>query len=84
MQSAVAVLLCNNPSFPVRRLPVSWRLPDSAAAVVAEAFYPFTGFRAGAHPSAEPVHLNVPAKFPDGWEANQSVMAHLATYRVRA
>ncbi|HUZ27338.1 MAG TPA: AAA family ATPase, partial [Streptosporangiaceae bacterium] len=22
-----------------------------------------------AHPSTEPVHLNVPAKFPDGWEA---------------
>ena len=31
-----------------------------------------------AHPSTEPVHLNVPAKFPDGWEANQSFMAHLA------
>jgi hypothetical protein len=37
-----------------------------------------------AHPSTEPVHLNVPAKFPDGWEANQSVMAHLAQFRVRA
>jgi hypothetical protein len=47
MQSAVAVLLRNNPGFPVRRLPVSWRLPASAAPVVAEAFYPFTGFRAG-------------------------------------
>src|ERR1700738_5034192 len=22
-----------------------------------------------AHPSAEPVHLGVPVKFPDGWEA---------------
>ena len=30
-----------------------------------------------AHPSTEPVHLNVPVKFPDGWEANQSVLAHL-------
>jgi hypothetical protein len=50
MQSAVAVLLRNNPGFPVRRLPVSWRLPDSAAPVVAEAFYPFTGFRAGTAP----------------------------------
>ena len=47
MQSAVAVLLRNNPGFPVRRLPVSWRLPPSAAPVVAEAFYPFSGFRAG-------------------------------------
>ena len=31
-----------------------------------------------AHPSAEPVHLGVPVKFPDGWEANQAVLAHLA------
>jgi hypothetical protein len=37
-----------------------------------------------AHPSTEPVHLNVPAKFPDGWEANQAVMAHLERLRVRA
>ncbi len=50
MQSAVAVLLRNNPDFPVRRLPVSWRLPSSAVPVVAEAFYPFTGFRAGTAP----------------------------------
>jgi hypothetical protein len=26
----------------------------------------------------------VPAKFPDGWEANQSLLTHLATYRVPA
>ena len=37
----------HNPDLPVHRLPVSWRLPASAAPVVAEAFYPFTGFRAG-------------------------------------
>ncbi|GGL89523.1 MULTISPECIES: AAA domain-containing protein [Micromonospora] len=47
MQSAVAVLLRHNPQLPVHRLPVSWRLPVSAAPVVAAAFYPFTGFRAG-------------------------------------
>ena len=35
-----------------------------------------------AYPSTEPVHLNVPAKFPDGWAANQAVMAHLAERRV--
>ena len=50
MQSAVAVLLRHNPDLPVHRLPVSWRLPEPAAAVVAEAFYPFTGFRAGTTP----------------------------------
>jgi hypothetical protein len=37
-----------------------------------------------AHPSTEPVHLNVPAKFPDGREANHAVMAALAEHRVRA
>jgi hypothetical protein len=47
MQSAVAALLRHNPGLPVHRLPVSWRLPPSAAPVVAEAFYPFTGFQAG-------------------------------------
>jgi hypothetical protein len=37
-----------------------------------------------AHPSTEPVHLNVPVKFPDGWEANQSILTHLHRHRVRA
>lgn len=37
-----------------------------------------------AHPSVDPVHLGVPAKFPDGWEANQSIMSHLANWRVPA
>jgi hypothetical protein len=50
MQSAVAVLLRHNPGLPVHRLPVSWRLPHSAAPVVAAAFYPFTGFRSGTGP----------------------------------
>jgi hypothetical protein len=36
-----------------------------------------------AHPSTEPVHLNVPVKFPDGWEANQSVLTHLQHTKVR-
>ncbi len=35
---------------PVHRLPVSWRLPASAAPVVAEAFYPFTPFVSGTAP----------------------------------
>jgi len=47
MQSAVAVLARHNPDLPVHRLPVSWRLPASAAPLVSQAFYPFTGFRSG-------------------------------------
>jgi len=50
MQSAVAVLLRHNPDLPVHRLPVSWRLPLSAADVVSAAFYPFTPFAAGTRP----------------------------------
>jgi hypothetical protein len=46
MQNAVTVLQAHNPDLPVHRLPVSWRLPASAAPVVFSAFYPFSGFRA--------------------------------------
>jgi len=37
-----------------------------------------------AHPSDEPIHLGVRAKFPDGWEANHALFAHLARHRVQA
>ncbi|MBX6390473.1 MAG: AAA family ATPase [Frankia sp.] len=36
------------------------------------------------HPSSEPVHLHEPVRFPDGWAANQTVLAHLADHAVRA
>lgn len=36
------------------------------------------------HPSTDPVHLSVPAKFPDGWEANQVIMTKLAQHRIGA
>jgi hypothetical protein len=28
------------------------------------------------------VHLGDPVKFPDGWAANQTMMAHLENHRV--
>jgi hypothetical protein len=34
------------------------------------------------HPSTEPVHLDEPVKFTDGWTANQTIMAHLEQNRV--
>jgi hypothetical protein len=34
------------------------------------------------HPSHEPVHLDEPVTFTDGWAANQTFMAHLEDYRV--
>ncbi|MFE2047265.1 AAA domain-containing protein [Streptomyces sp. NPDC059459] len=45
--SAVTTLLAHNPSLPQHRLPVSWRLPASAAPLVSDAFYPYTPFRSG-------------------------------------
>ncbi|MFF8903482.1 AAA domain-containing protein [Streptomyces olivaceoviridis] len=45
--SAVTTLLAHNPELPQHRLPVSWRLPASAAPLVSEAFYPYTPFRSG-------------------------------------
>jgi hypothetical protein len=61
MQSAVAVLLRHNPELPVHRLPVSWRLPHTAAPVVAEAFYPFTGFRSGTGPGERSLRFGTAA-----------------------
>ncbi|WP_184571637.1 AAA domain-containing protein [Streptomyces zagrosensis] len=45
--SAVTTLLAHNPRLPQHRLPVSWRLPASAAPLVSNAFYPYTPFRSG-------------------------------------
>jgi AAA domain len=45
--SAVVTLLAHNPDLPQHRLPVSWRLPASAAPLVSDAFYPYTPFRSG-------------------------------------
>lgn len=57
LQSAVSVLLRHNPDLPVHRLPVSWRLPASAAPLVSRAFYPFTGFASGTGPGDRRLEL---------------------------
>ena len=33
-------------------------------------------------PDSDPIFLDEPEKFPDGWEANYAVLAHLAAFRV--
>ncbi|MEV6205919.1 AAA family ATPase [Kitasatospora sp. NPDC051914] len=48
--SAVVTLLAHNPAIRPHRLPVSWRLPASAAPLISSAFYPYTPFRAGTGP----------------------------------
>ncbi|MFD6872827.1 MULTISPECIES: AAA domain-containing protein [unclassified Streptomyces] len=45
--SAVSTLLAHNPGLPQHRLPVSWRLPATAAPLVSRAFYPYSRFRSG-------------------------------------
>ncbi|ETK36569.1 AAA family ATPase [Microbispora sp. ATCC PTA-5024] len=68
MQSAVAVLLRLNPGIVPHRLPVSWRLPASAASLVSEAFYPFTGFRSGTTEGERRLELTT-AGFPGPLDA---------------
>ena len=57
-QNAITVMQAYNPGLPVRRLPVSWRLPPSAAGIISSSFYPFTGFRAGTEPGRRRLEFN--------------------------
>ena len=66
MSSAVAVLLTNNPDIPVHTLPVSWRLPASAAPAVSAAFYPFTGFTSATGEEDRRMGWNTRAFAPTG------------------
>ncbi|GGU35571.1 AAA family ATPase [Streptomyces daghestanicus] len=59
--SAVTTLLAHNPRLPQHRLPVSWRLPASAAPLVSDAFYPFTPFRSGTGPGDRSLTFAVPS-----------------------
>jgi hypothetical protein len=59
--SAVVTLLAHNPGLPQHRLPVSWRLPASAAPLVSDAFYPYTPFRSGTGPEDRRLYFGVPS-----------------------
>ncbi|MEV0262076.1 AAA family ATPase [Streptomyces sp. NPDC050617] len=59
--SAVSTLLAHNPGLPQHRLPVSWRLPASAAPLVSGAFYPYTPFRSGTGPGERRLSFGVPS-----------------------
>ncbi|MFI0979575.1 AAA domain-containing protein [Streptomyces sp. NPDC021093] len=59
--SAVSTLLAHNPELPQHRLPVSWRLPASAAPLVSAAFYPYTPFRSGTGPEDRRLTFGVPS-----------------------
>lgn len=59
--SAVTTLLAHNPGLPQHRLPVSWRLPASAAPLVSDAFYPYTPFRSGTGHADRSLNFGVPS-----------------------
>jgi hypothetical protein len=59
--SAVSTLLAHNPDLPQHRLPVSWRLPASAAPLVSAAFYPYTPFRSGTGDGDRRLAFGVPS-----------------------
>ncbi|MFF4539419.1 AAA domain-containing protein [Streptomyces aureus] len=59
--SAVSTLLAHNPHLPQHRLPVSWRLPASAAPLVSGAFYPYTPFRSGTGHGDRRLDFGVPS-----------------------
>ncbi|MFE7166259.1 AAA domain-containing protein [Streptomyces sp. NPDC057616] len=59
--SAVTTLLAHNPDLPQHRLPVSWRLPASAAPLVSDAFYPYTPFRSGTDHGDRSLSFAVPS-----------------------
>lgn len=59
--SAVTTLLAHNPGLPQHRLPVSWRLPASAARLVSDAFYPYTPFRSGTDHGDRRLAFGVPS-----------------------
>ncbi|MFI6808689.1 AAA domain-containing protein [Streptomyces luteogriseus] len=59
--SAVTTLLAHNPDLPQHRLPVSWRLPASAAPLVSDAFYPYTPFRSGTGPGDRSLAFGMPS-----------------------
>ncbi|UQA95268.1 AAA domain-containing protein [Streptomyces halobius] len=59
--SAVSTLLAHNPDLPQHRLPVSWRLPASAAPLVSDAFYPYTPFRSGTDHGDRHLAFDVPS-----------------------
>ncbi|MFJ1755330.1 AAA family ATPase [Kitasatospora sp. NPDC088134] len=58
--SAVVTLLAHNPAIRPHRLPVSWRLPASAAPLISSAFYPYTPFRSGTGPGERTLHPGRP------------------------
>jgi hypothetical protein len=61
LRNAVDVTLAHNTGMPARQLPVSWRLPATAAPLVERAFYPFTSFTSGTTATDRSIGIPIPA-----------------------
>ncbi|GII95117.1 ATP-binding protein [Sinosporangium siamense] len=88
--NGVTVMLEHNKGIPVHRLPVSWRLPASAAPTISAAFYPFEGFRAGTGPDVRGLEFRTAGfgdtyldetlkmAFTTGWALHELPRRHVA------
>ncbi|MFF0989563.1 AAA domain-containing protein [Kocuria nitroreducens] len=56
-RTALGTLRAYHPDITPHQLPLSWRLPPSAAGIVSTAFYPFSGFTAGTETSQRSLRL---------------------------
>lgn len=65
LRNAVDVTRAHHPDMAVRKLPVSWRLPASAAPLVERAFYPHTPFVSGTELKDRELRLATSALNPD-------------------
>ncbi|BCJ37060.1 helicase [Actinocatenispora thailandica] len=72
LDTAAGTILRNHPDTPVVPLPVSWRLPPSAASLVSDSFYT-RAFRAGTEPGQRSLRIAAP-----GTDAYGEVLATAA------
>ncbi|WCH91215.1 AAA family ATPase [Streptomyces moderatus] len=76
LRNAVDVTLAHNPDLVRHQLPVSWRLPETAAGLVERAFYPFYQFVSG---TTAPERVLSYASLPHGSTPLDDVLTRAAT-----
>ncbi|MGO4600390.1 AAA domain-containing protein [Terrabacter sp. 2YAF2] len=64
-RTAMGTLRAHHPDLDAHQLPLSWRLPPSAAGIVSTAFYPFSGFAAGTVTAQRELGLGPGGSTPD-------------------
>ena len=78
-RTAMGTLRQFHPTLIPIQLPVSWRLPESAAGIVSDAFYPFGGFSAGTATGDRSLNLGKAGKkSPAGRTDTDAVLSRAA------